>query len=191
MNKNSVITQVAFDEMLSWLDADREQAGKKYEKIRRRLIEIFASRGCPEAEDLADEAINRVVRKSQDVAERYVGDPAYYFYGVAKKILLEYWKVKPPTEAPLPPAPPAADEPADEIEREHMCLEQCLGHLPEQDRERLLLYYGQEQRVKIDQRKELSRRLGIAPNALRIRIHRIKSVLKDCLEDCMRQTTEG
>lgn len=186
MNKNSVITQVAFDKMLSWLDADREQAGKKYEKIRRRLIEIFASRGCQEAEDLADEAINRVTRKSQDVAEGYVGDPAYYFYAVAKKILLEYWKVKPLTEAPPPPEP----IPADEIEREHECLEQCLGHLPEQDRERILQYYNQEQRVKIAQRKELSRRLGIGPNALRIRIHRIKLALKECLEDCLRQTTE-
>lgn len=186
MNKNSLITQVAFDKLLSWLDADREQAGKKYEKIRRRLIEIFASRGCPEADDLADEAINRVARKSQDVAEGYVGDPAYYFYAVAKKMLLEYWKVKPPAVAPPTPDPVSADE----IEREHVCLEQCLGHLPEQERQLVLQYYSQEQRVKIDQRKELSHRLSIAPNALRIRIHRIKSTLKQCIENCLRQTAE-
>jgi DNA-directed RNA polymerase specialized sigma24 family protein len=184
MNKNSLVTQVAFDKMLSWLDADRDQAGKKYEKIRRRLIEIFAGRGCREAEDLADETINRVAIKSQDVAEGYVGDPAYYFYAVAKNILLEYWKVKPPTEAPQTPE----QVPADEIEREHGCLEQCLGHLPEQDRKLFLQYFSEEQRVKIDQRKELSCRLGIAPNALRIRIHRIKLVLKQCIEDCLGQT---
>jgi DNA-directed RNA polymerase specialized sigma24 family protein len=186
MDKNSVITQVGFDRMLSWLDADREEAGKKYEKIRRRLIEIFASRGCREAEDLADEAINRVARKSQDIAEGYVGDPAYYFYAVAKKILLEYWKVKPPTEAP----PTPEQVPAEEIEREHVCLEQCLGHLPTQDRELILQYHSQQQRVKIEQRKELSRRLGIAPNALRIRIYRIMLALRRCLEDCLRQTAE-
>lgn len=184
MNKNSAITQTAFDTMLSWLDADREQAAKKYEKVRRRLIEIFASRGCHEAEDLADETINRVARKSQDVAEGYVGDPAYYFYAVAKKILLEYWKVKPPGVAP-----PATLR-ADEVEREHACLEQCLGHIPEHDRELILHYYSEERRTKIDQRKGLADRLGIAPNALRIRIHRIKLTLKQCVTDCLSHTAE-
>ena len=187
MNKNSVITQVAFDKMLSWLDADREQAGMKYEKIRRRLIEIFAGRGCREAEDLADEAINRVARKSQDVVEGYVGDPAYYFYAVAKNMLLEYWKVKPPAEMPPTPEP----IPEEQLERERACLEQCLGHLPEQTREQFLQYYSEEQQVKIGQRKVLCHRLGIGPNALRIRIHRIRMTLKRCLEDCLGQTTEA
>ena len=182
MNKNSVITQAAFDKMLSWLDADREQAGKRYEKIRRRLIEIFASRGCQEAEDLADETINRVARKSQDVAEGYVGDPAYYFYAVAKKIILEYLRAKPP--AVVLPAPVSADE----VEREHACLERCLEHLTEQDRELILHYYSEVRRVKIDQRKGLAQRLGIAPNALRIRIHRIKLTLKHCVYECLGQT---
>jgi len=173
--------------LLSWLDADREQAGQKYEKIRRRLIEIFASRGCPEADELADETINRVARKSQDVAEGYVGDPAYYFYAVAKKILLEYWKVKPPAEVPPTPEP----LPEEEFERRHVCLEQCLGHLPEKDRELILQYYSQEQRVKIGQRRELFQRLGIAPNALRLRIHRIKSALRPCIKDCLGQAAEA
>jgi RNA polymerase sigma factor (sigma-70 family) len=186
MNKNSVITQAAFDKMLSWLDADRERAGKKYETIRRRLIEIFAGRGCREAEDLADETINRVARKSQDVAEGYVGEPAYYFYAVAKNILLEYWKAKPPPEMPAPPTP----IPEAQLEREQACLEQCLGHLPEQSRELILRYYSEEQRVKIDQRKALCDQLGIAPNALRIRIHRIRVTLKQCLEDCLGPTAE-
>jgi len=186
MKMNSVITQEAFDKMLSWLDADREQAGKRYEKIRRRLIEIFASRGCREAEDLADETINRVARKSQDVAEGYVGDPAYYFYAVAKNILLEYWKVKPLPEVPPPPVP----IPEDEHEREMACLKQCLGHLPEKGRDLIVEYYGEEWQAKIDQRKGLAERMGIAPNALRIRIHRIRAILKQCLEDCLRHTAE-
>ena len=172
--------------MLSWLDTDRERAGKRYEKIRRRLIEIFASRGCQEAEDLADETINRVARKSLEVAEGYVGDPAYYFYAVAKKILLETWKVKPRAEAPPPPAPITEEE----RERELACLEQCLGHLPGKDRDLFVEYYGEGLRLKIDQRRGLAERLGIAPNALRIRIHRIRLTLKRCLEDCLGQTAE-
>ncbi len=186
MKKNSVITQVAFDKLLSWLDADREQAGTKYEKIRHRLIEIFSSRACQEAEDLADEVINRVARKSLDVAEGYVGDPAHYFYAVAKNVRLEYWKVKPPLEMPLPPEP----IPEEQLAREGACLEQCLGHLPKQSREQFLQYHGGEQQVKIGQRKKLCDQLDISPNALRIRIHRIGMILKRCLEDCLGQTTE-
>jgi DNA-directed RNA polymerase specialized sigma24 family protein len=186
MKKNSVITREGLDQLLAWLDPDREQAGVKYEKIRYRLIEIFASRGCQEAEDLADEVINRVARKSQDVAEGYVGDPAHYFYAVAKNVRKEYWKVNPPPE--IPPTPEPISE--EQLARESACLEQCLGHLPEQSREQFLQYHGGEQQVKIGQRKELCNRLDISPNALRIRIHRIGMTLKRCLENCLGQTTE-
>ena len=61
MKKEWVINQDAFDTMLDWLDADRERAGCKYEAIRLRLIKIFTCRGCQDAEELADEAINRVI----------------------------------------------------------------------------------------------------------------------------------
>lgn len=182
MNKNSVLSQAAFDKMLSWLDTDRERAGEKYEKIRRRLVEIFASRGCQEADDLADETINRVARRSQDVAEGYVGDPAHYFYAVAKKVFLEYVRAKPPSGM-VPPTP----VPAAEIEREHACLDRCLGQLQAQDRELIVQYFSEERRMKIDQRKGLANRLGIAPNALRIRIHRIKLTLKQCIQECLGQ----
>ncbi len=76
-------TQEAFDQLLAWLNSDREQAGKKYEEIRKRLITIFTCRGCLIPEDLTDETIDRVVMKIPDLAGSYVGDPALYFYGVA------------------------------------------------------------------------------------------------------------
>ena len=63
MNKNWLLTKEAFDALLGWLDPNREVAGQKYEVIRRRLITIFSCRGCAEAEDLADETINRVASK--------------------------------------------------------------------------------------------------------------------------------
>ena len=60
MKKNWVLSQKAFDDLLDWLASNREQAGHKYEAIRRRLITIFTGRGCCDAEDLADETMNRV-----------------------------------------------------------------------------------------------------------------------------------
>ncbi|MCA1633612.1 MAG: hypothetical protein LC802_07820 [Acidobacteria bacterium] len=179
MNKDSLITQSKFDRMLEWLDPDRERAGNKHEQIRRRLIEILASRGCHEPEQWADETITRVVLKIDEVVKNFEGDPAHFFYGVAKNVFREYIKVKPLAFCPPAPAPP------DEVEREHACLEHCLARLDEEDRGLILGYYSKERREKIDNRNEMARRLGVAANALRIRVYRIRIGLKECIRDCL------
>ena len=62
MRKDWFLSQEAFDALLKWLDSDREQAAMKYEEIRKRLLRSLPD-DCVEAEDLADETINRVVSK--------------------------------------------------------------------------------------------------------------------------------
>ena len=132
MKTEWVLSQEAFDSLLTWLDADRERAGEKYEEIRRKLIKIFARRGCTIAEDLTDEAINRVSRRVQEIADTYVGDPALYFYGVAQNVYLESVK-KRPDPKPLPvPDPPD--------ERRHECLERCMEHLDSESHDVILQY---------------------------------------------------
>jgi DNA-directed RNA polymerase specialized sigma24 family protein len=173
------ITQDAFDHFLTWLDPDREQAGKKYEDIRRRLIKIFACRGCSASEDLADETINRVIRKSQELADSYIGDPALYFCGVARNVHLEYVKKNPV----FPPVP--APDPPEQKELEYGCLEQCMNGLTAENRELILEYYKDERQAKIVHRRELAERLGVALNALRIRAHRIRTDLQKCVEGCL------
>lgn len=186
MNKEWVLTQESFDKLLAWLDPNRDLAGNKYEDIRRRLIKIFTCRGCAEAETLADETINRVTRKLPEVAEGYTGDPALYFYGVAHKIHLEYLRRK---QTPVPPPPPSED--SDEIEREYECLEQCLQQLTPDTRELVLQYYQEEKQAKINHRKLLAEQLGIALNALRIRAHRIRLNLQQCVQSCLEQGAAG
>lgn len=185
MNNKWVLTQEAFDNFLVWLDPNRERAAKKYEEVRRRLIKIFTCRGCPEAEDLADETINRVIRKAQEMTDSYVGDPALYFYGVARNVHLEHVR-KTSATLPLPPK----DLPQQK-EIESGCLEECMGLLPDEQREWVLEYYKDEKRAKIDHRKEMAFRLGIAPNALRIRMYRIRAGLQDCVVSCLRQASVG
>jgi DNA-directed RNA polymerase specialized sigma24 family protein len=177
------ISQDAFDKFLAWLDPDREQAGAKYETIRRKLIKIFVCRGCPAGEELADETINRVIRKVPEIAASYTGDPAAYFCGVARNVHLEYLK-KRPTQG----APPVVDPP-DQKEIEYECLERCMDKLAPDNRELMLEYYQKEKQAKIDHRKKLAARLGIAANALRIRAHRIRLSLQSCVENCLQQET--
>ena len=173
------LSQETFDDFLAWLDPDRERAGKKYESIRRRLIEIFTCRGCRDAEDLADETINRVALKAQEIAPGYVGDPALYFYGVAQKVHLESLRRKPRV-----PPPPPVNEPND-VEFEYECLERCMEQLASSQRELVLQYYREDKRAKIDSRKELAAHLGIELNALRIRAHRLRATLRECVEKCI------
>lgn len=180
MKKDWILTQDLFDELLSWLNSDRELAGQEYESIRRRLITLFTCRGCHEPEDLADEAINRVANKVKDIKDTFVGPRAPYFFAVANKVYLEYLRPK-----PLPPPPPAPDP--DEIEREYDCLEQCMERQTPANRKLVLEYYHGEKRAKIDHRRKLAEQYGIALNALRIRAHRIRASLQECVEDCLSQ----
>lgn len=191
MKKEWVVTQQAFDDLLDWLDADRDSAGAKYEKIRVRLIKIFTCRGCCEAEDLADETINRVTAKLGEIGAAYSGDPALYFYGVAHKVHLEYLRRKPTVQQSSldrskPPSETAGlSESTDEVEQEYACLERCMEHLPNQNRQLVLEYYQEEKRAKIDHRKKLADQLGIGVNALRIRAHRIRLQLQECVSQCL------
>lgn len=87
-----MLSQEAFDTFLAWLDADRDRAGEKYEEIRRKLIRDFVHRDCLDAEELADETINRVIRELPEIANTYAGDPASYVYAVAQSLPLRYWR---------------------------------------------------------------------------------------------------
>ena len=179
MNKDWFLSQEAFDSLLEWLDSDREQAAIKYENIRKRLIKIFTGRGCAEAEDLADETINRVVSKLAELGKGFEGDRGRYFYGVANKVYLESRRKKPPQ------VPPSSPVDSNLIELEFRCLEHCIETLSEADGYLLQQYYGAEGGAKVEHRKRLAEKLGIAPNALRIRAYRIRMGLQECMEKCM------
>ena len=111
------LTQDDFDCMLNWLDPDRTKAGEKYEQIRNGLIDIFNYKGCINPEELADEAIDRVARRVNEIKDSYVGDPFRYFYGVGKKISMEYLKRRHPTELPLVLEAPQTEDVEQEYER--------------------------------------------------------------------------
>jgi len=179
----SQITREEFDCLLAWLDFDREAAGVKYEKIRGNLSRIFASRGFNDAEDLADETINRVIKKVRWLKENYTGDPNLYFYAVAKRVAQEAQrrKDKRPVELPLSPRD------ANETEVRMRLLEECLMELSADDQHLLLNYYTDGGAVKINNRKQLVHSLGLSPAAVRQRAHRLKAKLRAALLERLRE----
>ena len=173
-----------FDRLLAWLHPDRDEAGKKYEDIRRRLIRYLTYYGCANGEDLADETINRVIKKVPEIADTYVGDPARYFGGVARNIRKELCN-------PPPPPPPPEPDPPDEKERRQRCLDKCMEKISLAEREWVVRYYCADKSEKIENRKKMSEELGIEPNALRIRLHRVRKRLRKCVTDCMKEDGDG
>ncbi|HKQ04635.1 MAG TPA: hypothetical protein VJ464_05855 [Blastocatellia bacterium] len=182
------MNQDDFERFLAWLDPDRDEACEKYEKIYRRIMVICRANGIPknEVEELADDTIDRVVRKVPEIADSYKGNPAPYCYGVARNVIHEWFR-RPRLLVPPPPPPPDV---AKEKERYARCLEHCLEQLAPADRRRLLDYYAAEGRKKIELRRQLAAELGISENALRIRLSRLRATLKECIEACLKQDGE-
>ena len=195
--KDWVLTQDAFDGLLSSLDADRERAAERYEALRRALTTYFEFRDVAAPEELADETINRVARRLSEGKEIYAGNPSSYFYGVARNVWREQLaapgKVVSSVDD-LPPGRAAAEDPfeasarraeRDAHERRLECLEGCLGGLKADERVLITDYYQGEKDVKIRNRKALAGRLDIPPGALRIRACRLRARLEECVRACV------
>lgn len=179
----SSINQEGFEKFLSWLDKDREAAGEKYEDIRFRLIKIFYARGCHLAEELADESIDRVIKKCDELIQTYQGDPMLYCYGVAQKVFLEFTR-KPKAEE-LPDTIVQNEINVEELKADYICLNKCLKKLNPEQRRLIIDYYKGEKQTKIVGRKELEKKLNITNQSLRVRALRIRKILQECIENCL------
>ena len=191
MSRQRLITQDQFDKTLAWLDRDRETAAEKYETIRKSLIRILAWRGCRDAEELADEAVNLVILKIDELTTSYEGDPALYFYGVARRLFAEY-KRRQKLRAPLPEIAIDERELKAQLERRELifeCLSTCLRKLAPNDGELIIEYYSGEKHIKIDNRRGLAGRVGISTNTLRVKVHRIRAKLEECIRHCIEATS--
>jgi len=174
----------SFDAMLRWLDPDCERAAEKYEVIRSKLIRMFARKGCWMAEELTDITMTRVANKVHEIAPTYIGNPALYFYGVAQNVYREWLKWLDDQRKAQSPPPPDTPE-VNELRL--LCLDGCLEKLDPDSREFIIEYYRADKRAKIDGRKALADRFGVALNAIRMRAHRTKATLHQCIKGCLAQ----
>jgi DNA-directed RNA polymerase specialized sigma24 family protein len=176
------LTPKELEILLSLLSPDREEAGIRYEILRKKLIRFFQSWGCDRPEELADTTFDRVMKKLGENTEIRATDSSSYFFGVARNVYLEYTRARQREQKmresrELQPAPSPDPEPDERID----LLRECLDGLSEDER-RLALEYHQGG-DNILRRKELCRKAGIPTlNALRIRVHRIRRKLEECVE---------
>lgn len=184
------LTGEALDGLLAQLDADRERAAAKYEEIRRRLIRLFLWRGSQIPEELADETINRVARKLLDGVEIRAEDPFVYFSRVAHLIFKEILRRNERERRGLEKAGVSLRATLDDADkaREEVrlrCLESCLEELEAEHRVLILEFYQGEKSQRIKHRKTLAARLQLTVNALRVRAHRLRARLEECVAACL------
>ena len=188
--KDWELTEESFSFFLSWLSTDRDAAGKKYEDIRRRLIVMLHSRGCARAEEAADESINRFIRRLPELSDSYVGDPVPYLCVIARHVHLEFIKREPETLPDDADQRFLEDKEDDELEElMHGCLDRCLNEIDSGSRDLLLDYYKEDKQAKINFRKKLAAKMGIATGALRLKLHRLRVRLECCMNNCLGDET--
>lgn len=182
------LTQTALNTLLARLDSDRDIAAAKYEMLRRKLIAFFEWQGSMDPGADADETFDRVARKlcgGEDII-----DISTYTRGVAGMINWERIKAEKKAQqavTEMVQRQAVSTDDSDYAELLSHCLEQCLDELPEDQRQLILKYYSAPGSDRIVLRSDLAKEMEISPNTLRIRTHRIKRQLQNCMERCLQK----
>lgn len=189
MKEKPQITKQDFDKLLIWFSPDEDEAGKQYEQIREGLIRFFRFRGCFEAEDLADETINRVAKKLDTFKFDENIKTITYFYSFASKIYLEDYSKRRRNDAKTKQIVLHIEEKVRDVEPEKSpsleCLEGCLAKEPVESRNLLLEYYSLEKSEKMQLRKKLAEEQNINMQLLHTRVYRMRIILRKCIKNCL------
>lgn len=139
------LTAETFDKLLHRLDADREQAGQKYEALRRTLLRFFEWRSAPFPDEHTDETFDRVARRLGEAVE--IRSLGAYCHEVARLVCLEALKGHDSKRSPLEEERLAAGPPGNSVDEDRLhearlaCLEGCLDALSPASRQLILEYH--------------------------------------------------
>lgn len=187
MKINHEVAKENFDKLLDWLSHDRDEAGVRFEQIRGGLNRYFRLKGCHEPELLADESMNRVIKRIDTLDLATGASPSSIFYGFANKVFFEYLRSEKQRTVQLSESfdrvfigigQPSSDLAVD-------CLRQCMNGLNVLDGRLIVEYYSEEKQAKFEVRRQIARQKEMAMGALHTKIHRIKGILRPCVEKCL------
>jgi DNA-directed RNA polymerase specialized sigma24 family protein len=179
------MTQESLEHLLNRLDNNREEAGIKYISLRRDLMNFFRLKGHLIPEEASDETLDRVAARL--AMGEQVQDIRSYSYGVARYIQLEHRRKQARAQVALESYKhfQSANEAVDE--GRFKLLAKCLEEISPQDRSLLTTYY--EDLVSSERtrrRNELSAHLGYSSSQLRLRVHRLRRKVENCVQRLFR-----
>lgn len=188
MKINQDITNVNFERLLEWLSSDRDEAGVRFEQVRVGLTRFFRIKGCYDPETLADEVMNRVIRRIDTLDLSTGVSPTSVFHGFATNVFREYVRsdknriMQFLDKLEQPYVSPTSSSANPDID----CLNECVGNLNIRDRKLIVEYYGEDGQLKINARRQLAEHFELTVGALHTRVHRIRGILRPCLEKCIK-----
>ncbi len=191
-----VLTKDGFERFLKALDPDPVQAGNLYEQIRAKLATFFRCNCCWDGDDLVDDTMDRVMRRSTEIE---VQNLPSFILGVARNVASEAHKRKKKiTSIEDIPEPVWDRSPqGEELATAQLpspqtlhCLEECIQLLTAEENRIIAGYYQYEKREKIVHKQTLSAELGISATALRVKAFRARKRLEKCVLECAQRSHE-
>jgi DNA-directed RNA polymerase specialized sigma24 family protein len=173
------------EKLCAYLGCQPTEFDEAYRRLRRKLVKFFNWKRCPEASELADETVARVLEAIE--RERDILDFSNFVLGVARKLFVDWTRGQVKVDAlrrgleidlDLEWLPPSSSD-------EAQCLERCLGMLPPDRREFIEACFVDKRRT------ELRRTLQLSSNAMRMRIFHSKQRLRSCVGACVKARNTG
>jgi DNA-directed RNA polymerase specialized sigma24 family protein len=182
------LTEEALEKLLTRLSPDRDEAARQYVALDMKMVRYFEKQKIDAAETRAIDVLNRVARRIAEGAQ--IANVHAYAFRIAYLVFLE--AVKEPDFVEIDPEQTPHTAPGllfedSEANRRQNCFDSCLERLTRDNCELILGYYQEDGRAKIEFRKWLAARLKISLDALRIRAHRIRKGLEECIAECLGQ----
>ena len=161
-----------------------------YRRLHASLSRLFRAWGLPDPENLASEVIRRTIVALHSGKD--VSTPLAFMKGTALHIAQEE-KRRIVNErnltADLLRASMRSGRIVDGLEKK---LDACLEQLAIEDRKLLEDYYKHDGPARIAAHKDLARQLGLSPDALSMKVYRLRRRLRECLEsDPESEKTKG
>lgn len=179
-------TPEALTKLLAAFSPDREEAWKNYELGRQKLIRYFERRSVMDAEHYADVVLDRAMRRIDEGTK--IDNLMPYLMTIASYVYLEIIhdqeRARESIKNLRTSIPPVSIAPKEEGPS-WRCFDECLDGMPAMKRDLIVEYYQEEAHAKIELHKQMAERLGIPLNALRIRVHRIRAELENCMRSCL------
>lgn len=175
-----------FAQFLERLSSDGEDGGRLYARLHKKLVGFFHMKGVSEAEEAADETIDRAVVKI--CAGAPVPDVNKYCLGIARNVAKERRRREQRDKSVfLRFVDDLNNDSNEEVERIERILKPCFNQLAAEEQELLIAYCQISRgRMRADYRRQLAEKRETSVLALRMRVTRIRSVLSACVKKSAR-----
>ena len=144
----------------------------EYRSLLSKLRRFFEWHRCESPEDLAQDTLLRGLRRLSEGQSNFGQHEHSFYLGIARNIVREQRK----RHKPDPPPPDEYPDQRDPLKQllGRILLRECLNLLSSTDRDLLIGYI-------LDGAEKTAKDTAISPNALRIRVSRIRGRIKEFL----------